>query len=32
MRRIGLQQGPERGASELPGRKFGTQAEMDQHV
>jgi hypothetical protein len=32
LRRIGLQQGAQRGAGELPGRGFGTQAQMHQHA
>jgi hypothetical protein len=32
MRRIGLQQGPQRDAGELAGHGFGTQAQVDQHA
>jgi hypothetical protein len=32
LRRIGLQQGAQRGAGELPGRGFGTQAQVHQHA
>src|SRR5215831_16573393 len=32
LRRIGLQQGAQRGAGELPRRGFSKQAQVDQHV